>query len=66
MTNKGGNVVLPRPTTTRGGPRATAVPGGASIAGRGPVMVGEGRPRRGEYRSVGTKDCVAIVTTREG
>jgi hypothetical protein len=66
MTNKGGTVVPPRPTTTRGGPRGTSAPGGESVAGTGTVLVGEGRPRPVDRLWVGTKDCVAVVTTPDG
>jgi hypothetical protein len=65
MTNKGGSVVPPRPTTTRGGFGATSARAGASIEKRALVVVCDGGPRRVHSPLFGSNDCVAIVTTRK-
>jgi hypothetical protein len=65
MTKKGGIVVSPRPTTTRGGSRAGSAAGGRVADGQEPVTAGEGNPRRADFRSFGPKDCVTIVTKPE-
>jgi hypothetical protein len=65
MTNKGGIVVSPRPSTTRGGAGATSAQMGASIKNTSPMTVLEETRRRGDHLSLSGRDCVAVKTTPE-